>query len=63
MRAADLKLISFFQVSRRCHALDYSGIVVLTVGSFYTCLYYGFYCEPLLQAFYLLSITLAGLGK
>ncbi|KAF8221086.1 HlyIII-domain-containing protein [Tricholoma matsutake] len=50
------------EVSVRCHALDYSGIVVLTVGSFYTTLYYGFYCEPLLQVFYLVSITLAGLG-
>jgi len=34
------------QVSSRCQALDYSWIVVLTVGSLYSTLYYGFYCEP-----------------
>ena len=52
-----------FQVSSRCQSLDYSGIVILTVGSFYTTLFYGFYCEPLLQLLYILSITLVGLGE
>lgn len=50
-------------ISSSCHALDYSGIVILTVGSFYPCLYYGFYCQAHLQIFYILSITLVGLGK
>ncbi|KAH7907291.1 hemolysin-III related-domain-containing protein, partial [Hygrophoropsis aurantiaca] len=50
------------KVSSQCHALDYSGIVVLTVGSFVPCLYYGFYCEPFSQIIYLCFIGLAGLG-
>ncbi|ETW77954.1 hypothetical protein HETIRDRAFT_325724 [Heterobasidion irregulare TC 32-1] len=50
------------EVSARCHAFDYSGIIVLTVGSFYPCIYYGFYCEVHFQATYLTLITLAGLG-
>ncbi|KIK68606.1 hypothetical protein GYMLUDRAFT_68456 [Collybiopsis luxurians FD-317 M1] len=45
-----------------CHAFDYSGIVILTVGSFYPCLYYGFFCEPHFQVFYIASITLVGTG-
>ncbi|KAF8609920.1 HlyIII-domain-containing protein [Ceratobasidium sp. AG-I] len=49
-------------VRKRCHMLDYAGIVVLTVGSFYPCVYYGFYCDPYLQALYIGSITVAGLG-
>ncbi|KAJ3988730.1 hemolysin-III related-domain-containing protein [Lentinula detonsa] len=50
------------KMSNRCHALDYSGIVVLTVGSFYPCIYYGFFCEAQFQALYITSITLVGLG-
>ncbi|EIW80450.1 HlyIII-domain-containing protein [Coniophora puteana RWD-64-598 SS2] len=50
------------QVFRQCHALDYSGIVVLIVGSFIPCLYYGFYCEPLAQTFHLGLIFSAGAG-
>lgn len=53
---------TLFQVANRCHALDYSGIVVLTVGSFYPCIYYGFFCEPPLQVLYIGSITLVGIG-
>ncbi|KAI0763120.1 HlyIII-domain-containing protein [Trametes elegans] len=49
-------------VAGRCNALDYTGIVVLIVGSFYPCIYYGFYCDPHYQAFYLSGITVAGLG-
>ncbi|CCO27429.1 hypothetical protein BN14_01468 [Rhizoctonia solani AG-1 IB] len=47
-------------VSRRCNALDYSGIIVLTVGSFYPCLHYGFYCDYHLQVIYSVGITVAG---
>jgi len=46
----------------RCQALDYSGIAVLIVGSFYPCIYYGFFCEPHFQIIYLLSITLIGMA-
>ncbi|KAI0066838.1 HlyIII-domain-containing protein [Artomyces pyxidatus] len=49
-------------VAARCHALDYSRIVVLTVGSFFPCIYYGFYCDRLNQSVYLSMITCAGLG-
>ncbi|KAL1742555.1 hemolysin-III related-domain-containing protein [Schizophyllum fasciatum] len=49
-------------VSHCCHALDYSGIVVLTVGSFYPSLYYGFYGQPHMQAAYISGITIIGLG-
>ncbi|CAE6392393.1 unnamed protein product [Rhizoctonia solani] len=48
-------------VARRCNALDYSGIIVLTVGSFYPCLHYGFYCDYHLQVLYAVGITVAGL--
>ncbi|KAJ8081844.1 hypothetical protein PM082_007690 [Marasmius tenuissimus] len=50
------------EVSFRCHALDYSGIIFLIVGSFYPCLYYGFFCEPRLQLLYIAAITFVGLG-
>ncbi|KAI0366813.1 HlyIII-domain-containing protein [Pilatotrama ljubarskyi] len=46
----------------RCNALDYAGIVVLIVGSFFPCIYYGFFCDPHYQAFYLSGITIAGIG-
>ncbi|KAI1786712.1 hemolysin-III related-domain-containing protein [Ganoderma leucocontextum] len=49
-------------VAARCNALDYTGIVVLTVGSFFPCIYYGFFCDPHLQAFYLTCICVAGIG-
>ena len=47
----------FFQSNRM------SSKLVLTVGSFYPCIYYGFYCEVHFQATYLTLITLAGLGQ
>ncbi|KIL00323.1 hypothetical protein PAXRUDRAFT_821781 [Paxillus rubicundulus Ve08.2h10] len=50
------------RVSAKCHVLDYTGIVVLTVGSFVPCIFYGFYCEPLSQALYLIAIALVGIG-
>lgn len=42
------------------HRLDFSGIVVLIVGSFFPCIYYGFYCTPYVQVMYLSAICLAG---
>ncbi|TRM63569.1 hemolysin-III related-domain-containing protein [Schizophyllum amplum] len=51
-----------YSVARRCHALDYSGVVVLTVGSFYPSLYYGFYGDARMQAAYISGITLIGIG-
>ncbi|KAJ7512622.1 hemolysin-III related-domain-containing protein [Mycena galericulata] len=50
------------EVSSRCHALDYSGIVILTVGSFYPSLYYSFFCQPRLQILYIGSMSVIGLG-
>ncbi|KAH9855334.1 HlyIII-domain-containing protein [Lenzites betulinus] len=49
-------------VAGRCNALDYAGIVVLIVGSFFPCIYYGFFCDPHYQTFYLSGIAIAGLG-
>jgi len=49
------------RVCARCHAFDYSGIVVLTVASFYPGIYYMFFCYPVYQLVYLTAITLAGL--
>lgn len=51
------------QVSSYCHSFDYAGIITLTVGSFFPCIYYGFFCEPRLQAAYLIAMTSAGLGQ
>ncbi|KAN0131642.1 hemolysin-III related domain containing protein [Lactarius tabidus] len=49
-------------VATRCNALDYSGIIVLIVGSFFPCLYYGFFCDPYYNFGYLLLFTAAGLA-
>jgi adiponectin receptor len=51
------------QVADQCHAFDYTGIIVLIVGSFFPYIYYGFFCEPKLQAVYLIAITLTGFGQ
>jgi adiponectin receptor len=40
--------------------MDYSGIVVLTVGSFYPAVYYGFYCDPIAARFWLSLLTISG---
>ncbi|KZO95886.1 HlyIII-domain-containing protein [Calocera viscosa TUFC12733] len=48
------------EMSKRCHIMDYIGIVVLIVGSYYPTVYYGFYCDPWPQVGYIISITLAG---
>ncbi|KAJ6543820.1 hemolysin-III related-domain-containing protein [Mycena sp. CBHHK59/15] len=50
------------KVSARCHAFDYSGIVVLIVGSFYPAVYFGFFCQSRLQVLYITLITCMGLG-
>ncbi|KAJ3508054.1 hypothetical protein NLJ89_g5965 [Agrocybe chaxingu] len=50
------------EVASSCHAFDYSGIIILIVGSFFPSIYYGFYCHPHIQKFYLGLISLAGLG-
>lgn len=51
------------KVHEYCHSFDYSGIVVLTVGSFYPCIYYGFFCRPVFQAIYLIAISITGIGE
>ncbi|KAJ7204646.1 hemolysin-III related-domain-containing protein [Mycena pura] len=50
------------EVATRCHALDYSGIVVLTVGSFYPALHFGFFCHPDVQKIYIITMSCIGLG-
>ena len=34
--------------------------MVLTVGSFYPAVYYGFYCDPITARFWLVLLTVAG---
>ena len=40
--------------------LDYAGISILIVASFYPVIYYGLLCSPISRAFYLISSTLFG---
>ncbi|KAI9316248.1 hemolysin-III related-domain-containing protein [Dichotomocladium elegans] len=47
-------------VAAQWNRCDYAGIVTLTVGSFYPMLYYGFHCQPMLQIFYIVVITILG---
>ena len=42
--------------------LDYTGIVLLIVGSYVPALYYGFFCQPQLLSLYLGLIFLLGFG-
>lgn len=42
--------------------LDYMGITLLIVASFYPQLYYGFMCSPAVRNFYLAVTTLLGVG-
>lgn len=42
--------------------IDYLGIVVLISGSFVPSVYYGFYCEPMLQRCYWSMISTIGVG-
>jgi len=55
-------LVHSREVALRCHAADYSGIVVLTVGSFFPCIYYEFICDMPLQILYLSLIVLVGMA-
>lgn len=58
-----LTYVSLIEVASRCHAFDYSGIIILIVGSFFPAIYYGFFCDTHLKAMYLTGISLAGLGE
>lgn len=49
-------------VSTRIWRLDYAGIAVLTVTSFYPPVYYGFMCAPATRAAYLAASTGLGLA-
>uniref|UniRef100_A0A7N0VIB3 Heptahelical transmembrane protein 2 n=2 Tax=Kalanchoe fedtschenkoi TaxID=63787 RepID=A0A7N0VIB3_KALFE len=50
--------------SKRCNLffwrLDYAGISLMIVCSFFAPIYYAFYCHPFSRIFYLTSITLFG---
>ncbi|KAH7247415.1 mPR-like GPCR protein [Fusarium redolens] len=50
------------KVARWGNKLDYTGIIVLIVGSFVPALYYGFFCMPTLLTAYLCLICLLGTG-
>ncbi|KAI8579882.1 hypothetical protein K450DRAFT_239531 [Umbelopsis ramanniana AG] len=39
---------------------DYLGIITLILGSYYPMVYYGFYCHPYLQIFYMTAISAIG---
>ncbi|KAK2031734.1 HlyIII-domain-containing protein [Colletotrichum zoysiae] len=47
------------EVAKWGNKLDYSGIVLLIVGSYVPALYYGFYCHPGLMKFYLSTVSLS----
>ncbi|KAJ3059354.1 hypothetical protein HK102_010040, partial [Quaeritorhiza haematococci] len=47
-------------ISAAWNKIDYVGIVVLITGSFVPAAYYGFFCDPHLQLFYLTSISIFG---
>mmetsp|Transcript_15130 Transcript_15130/g.32811 ORF Transcript_15130/g.32811 Transcript_15130/m.32811 type:complete len:509 (+) Transcript_15130:114-1640(+) len=42
--------------------LDYAGIAILIVTSFYPTVYYGFMCKPYALVFYLTCVTIMGCG-
>lgn len=50
------------KVARWGNKLDYTGIVLLIVGSFVPALYYAFFCMPTLLTVYLYLICLLGTG-
>lgn len=58
-----LAYVSLIEVASRCHAFDYSGIIILIVGSFFPAIYYGFFCDTHLKILYLTGISIAGLGE
>ena len=49
-------------VNRLGNQLDYVGIVLLITGSFVPSVYYGFWCNPLLQRTYWIMISSLGAG-
>ena len=50
------------QVSTRMWKVDYLGIAILIVASFYPVVYYSFYCLPELRDFYLSCVTCLGVA-
>lgn len=58
-----LNFSHIIKVASRCHAYDYSGIIILIVGSFVPAIYYGFFCDNFHKYLYLTIIFLGGLGK
>ena len=54
---------SAFYHTSCCHSQKVRHKHGLTVGSFYPSIYCGFFCDFHVQAFYLVTITIAGLGK
>ncbi|KAJ7059519.1 HlyIII-domain-containing protein [Mycena amicta] len=49
-------------VSAQCSALDYSGIIVLILGSSYPTVHFEFFCHPREKLFYSILLTFIGLG-
>jgi adiponectin receptor len=49
-------------VAKLGNQLDYVGIVFLITGSFIPSIYYGFYCDPILQRIYWGMISTLGVG-
>ncbi|KAJ7059534.1 hemolysin-III related-domain-containing protein [Mycena amicta] len=50
------------EVAAQCTALDYSGIILLILGSFYPAVHFEFFCHPREKLFYLILLTSIGLG-
>ncbi|MCJ1396880.1 hypothetical protein MMC11_000070 [Xylographa trunciseda] len=50
------------RVAKYGNQLDYVGIVALITGSFIPSVYYGFYCDPYLQAAYWAMISILAMG-
>jgi len=48
------------EISDLFSKLDYTGIALLTIGSFVPWIYYGFYCQFTAQVVYLTTITILG---
>merc|ERR1719186_2230446 len=50
------------EISDLFSKLDYTGIALLTIGSFVPWIYYGFYCQYTAQVVYLTSISVLGIA-
>lgn len=50
------------EISDLFSKLDYTGIALLTIGSFVPWIYYGFYCQFTAKVVYLTSISILGVG-